>query len=451
MLKLLGKDAAGLSTANGVSQGTPPSNSPQGGGRADMGVVRVALRQIMDNPYQPRTHYDAEHILNLAMSIKAMKEELPATLGLQQIPLARVGMMQRDGGVVLADRQMYATGMVTRVLGKQSAVVQLMFGHSRLRAFMVLAEGLRSLGKGHGIGMDFGGISELESRFAELLDADLDYAEMPLSLGFALDQAMWSHAITENSQRKNITAVEEAQSIQRAIDEFGLTAAEAGKPFGYARSTTANKLRLLQLPQEIINVIAAGDLTERHGRELLRLADHPERMKKAFDWAMVRGYTVAQLTKEVEYQLGMIEQEQKQTERQAQPIAMPMAEAKPTNRFEEDANATMEAFHASQRERMARQAEQLNNESHAVWMAWAQQQDPSALWNSIELWREMAKYNAWLPELIQASDNTHDACLEVLILLYKRTRRYDNNLGREVHYPHEVRSLIERLSGGQDD
>jgi ParB-like chromosome segregation protein Spo0J len=282
------------------------------------GVVMVPLRKILDNPYQPRSHYDAEHILSLAASIKAMKSELASTRGLQQIPMARVGMMQRDGSVVLAAKNMYANGSASRVPAKADGVVQLMFGHSRLRAFMVLSEGIKSLGKGHAIGLDFTTVGEIETRFAELLDADLDYVEMPLMLGFALDHAMWAHAITENSQRKNITAIEEATSIQRAIDEFGLTTEEAGKPFGYARSTTANKVRLLGLPADVRAAIADGRLTERHGRELLRLADDPERLADAAAAALTKGLTVRQIASDVDWrERDMRERQAKQAEKEA--------------------------------------------------------------------------------------------------------------------------------------
>lgn len=275
------------------------------------GIVMVPLSRILDNPYQPRGHYDAEHILNLAMSIKSMKGELTATRGLQQVPMARAFVQQpRDGEMVTVAKGVYANGQVNRLMSRTTGFAQLMFGHSRLRAFMVLALGIKSLGKGHVIGMDFSAVTEIESRYAELLDADLDYTEMPLMLGFALDHAMWAHAITENSQRKNITAIEEAQSIQRAIDEFGLTTEEAGRPFGYARSTTANKVRLLALPADVKAAISRGELSERHGRELLRLADDPERLADAAKRALEKGSSVRQLASDVDWREKDIKAEQ---------------------------------------------------------------------------------------------------------------------------------------------
>jgi len=113
---------------------------------------------------------------------------------------------------------------------------------------------------------------------------------------------MWRHAITENSQRKNINAIEEARSIQRAMDEFGLSTVEAGKPFGYERSTTANKVRLLKLPAEVQTKIVNGELSERHGRELLRLAADPERLSRVAAEAVERGKTVRQLTENLAWE-----------------------------------------------------------------------------------------------------------------------------------------------------
>lgn len=295
MLDLLNtQKAATLSVANGnsVSQETAPG-----------AIVAVPLVQILDNPYQPRGSYDPEHILKLAASIKALKNNLPATMGLQQVPLARLVLRQRDGSVDVASRALYERGRAQRAIHEErNAAVQLMFGHSRLRALMVLCDGLRYALKHDHIGIQFGSVPEVETTYAELLDRDGDYATMPLVLGFALDHEMWRHAITENSQRKNITAIEEAQSLQRAIDDFGLTTEEAGKPFGYARSTAANKIRLLSLPADVQKQISTGELTERHGRALLKLAEDPERVRKAATEAVKKGQNVRQLEESVGWQ-----------------------------------------------------------------------------------------------------------------------------------------------------
>lgn len=294
--------AAAISTANGD-------------GPADQGagMTLVPLCQILDNPYQPRGHYDAEYILNLALSIKELKRDVPATLGLQQAPLARLVTVDgRSGELTTGGRALYVSGNAVRLIHQERGVhAQLMFGHSRLRAFMVLSEGLRSIvrSKGASIGLNLNTVAELETRYAALMEPDHDYVLMPLTLGFALDHAMWRHAITENSQRKNITAIEEAQAMRRAMDEFGLSTEEAAKPFGYERSTAANKLRLLNLPKEAQALINDGTITERHGRELVRLAADPARLKSALKKVTAQGMSVRQLAADVDWKVREIEGE----------------------------------------------------------------------------------------------------------------------------------------------
>lgn len=291
--------------AAGVSRETP--------------VHWLSLHQVRDNPYQPRQHYDAEHILNLALSIKQLKRELPATKGLQQLPLARLGLVAPDGSFDAAARTLYSEPLGLRKLaGNYNAAAQLMFGHSRLRAWRVLRWGLgillsKSAGGLRELGIDIelpdSYNQEFETRYAELMEPDKDYGELPLALGFALDFDMWRHAITENSQRKNINAIEEAQTMARAQAEFGLTDEQAGAPFGYARSTAANKMRLLKLPEGIQHDIATGVLTERHGRELLRLAEHKEQMIDAYTKARKQGKTVAQLAQDVNWRAEALHKE----------------------------------------------------------------------------------------------------------------------------------------------
>lgn len=315
MSRLLQRTAEELASVNGstptVSQETP--------------VCWLPLDRIRDNPYQPRQHYDAEHILNLALSIKALKKELPATKGLQQIPLARAGRLVADG-FETAPKLLHGDLPELRwLLREPDTIVQLMFGHSRLRAWRLIRKGLGILlGKRTedlqelGIDIDLAGLYEsanrstFETHYADLMQPDPEYATFPITLGYAEDLDMWRHAITENSQRKNINAIEEARAMQIAQKQFGLTDEEAGKPFGYARSTTANKLRLLNLPAEVQRDIAAGKLTERHGRELLRLADDPKQILEVHQAAVKGQKSVAQLTQDVNWRAEQLKAKQEQ-------------------------------------------------------------------------------------------------------------------------------------------
>jgi len=268
-------------------------------------IVMMPLAKILDNPFQHRTDYDLDHVTKLADSIKSLKGELPATLGLQQVPLVRVGKLDKAGEFDALPRLLYNDWPTMRhLLTERDTVVQLMFGHSRLRAFMVLASGVRSV---------------FLDAAAEIVgpDPDADYSHMPVQLGFALDVAMWRHAVTENAQRKNVTAIEEARSLQQATELFGLTLEEAGKPFGYGnRSTVSNKMRLLRLPAHIQQAVSRGEITERHARELLRLEEDPDRLGRVWIDLTKKSWSVAQLSETVNYAVKNMKEEQEQKRQQ---------------------------------------------------------------------------------------------------------------------------------------
>jgi len=85
------------------------------------------------------------------------------------------------------------------------------------------------------------------------------------------DQEMAEIALIENLQRKDLNFLEEAQAYQRLLDEFDLTQNELAARVSKSQSTIANKLRLLKLSINVRKEILAADLSERHGRALLKL------------------------------------------------------------------------------------------------------------------------------------------------------------------------------------
>lgn len=78
-------------------------------------------------------------------------------------------------------------------------------------------------------------------------------------------------ALVENLQRENLSILEEAKGISRLIEIFGLSREEAADRLGMSASAVANKLRLLRLPDDVLDKLCSAGLTERHGRALLRL------------------------------------------------------------------------------------------------------------------------------------------------------------------------------------
>ena len=78
-------------------------------------------------------------------------------------------------------------------------------------------------------------------------------------------------AMVENIQRENLTAVEEAKGYVQIMRQSGLTQEELAKRLGKSQSSIANKIRLLNLPQEVQDAVADRRLSERHARALLAL------------------------------------------------------------------------------------------------------------------------------------------------------------------------------------
>lgn len=85
-------------------------------------------------------------------------------------------------------------------------------------------------------------------------------------------------ALVENLQRRDLDFFEEANGFKRLIEQFGLTQEEAARKVGKTQSAVANKLRLLRLSQQNMELIRCNNLTERHARALRRLNDEADRI-----------------------------------------------------------------------------------------------------------------------------------------------------------------------------
>jgi len=97
--------------------------------------------------------------------------------------------------------------------------------------------------------------------------------EVPALVRDLDDRAALEVAIVENVQRSDLNALDEAMGYERLIAEFGYSQAELGQVIGKSRSHVANTLRLVKLPEEIKDHVAAGRLTAGHARALLTAAD----------------------------------------------------------------------------------------------------------------------------------------------------------------------------------
>jgi ParB family chromosome partitioning protein len=100
-------------------------------------------------------------------------------------------------------------------------------------------------------------------------------------------------ALIENMAREDLNPVEEARACALLVEELGLTREDVGRRVGRSRVAVSNLLRLLDLPDEVLDLLAAGHLTEGHGRALLTASDHDARRSLART-AVEEGWSVRQ-------------------------------------------------------------------------------------------------------------------------------------------------------------
>ncbi|MEA2407249.1 MAG: ParB family transcriptional regulator, chromosome partitioning protein [Thermoleophilaceae bacterium] len=90
-------------------------------------------------------------------------------------------------------------------------------------------------------------------------------------------------ALAENMARVDLNAVEEARACAMLVDDLGLTKQEVGRRVGRSRVAISNLIRLLDLPEEALELIEHGELSEGHGRALLLCKDHALRRSLALE------------------------------------------------------------------------------------------------------------------------------------------------------------------------
>ena len=91
------------------------------------------------------------------------------------------------------------------------------------------------------------------------------------------DAASFELALIENMAREDLNPVEEARACAALVEELGLTREQVGLRVGRSRVAISNLIRLLELPDEALELIERGELTEGHGRALLLTDDHAAR------------------------------------------------------------------------------------------------------------------------------------------------------------------------------
>lgn len=194
-------------------------------------IFFIDVNKINPNPYQPRREFDEARLKDLADSIRQYGV-------LQPLVVTRIETEKPDGGIVVE--------------------YELIAGERRLRASKLA------------------GLSQVPA----VIRKDQD----PL-LKLEL-------AIIENLQREDLNPVDRARSFLQLNSEFNLSHKEIGKKVGKSREYVSNSLRLLQMPQEILDALGQGKISEGHTRPLLMLGNRPDEQSVLFKEIVYKKITV---------------------------------------------------------------------------------------------------------------------------------------------------------------
>ncbi len=220
-----------------------------------MALQKFKLEQVTSNPYQPRLSKDEEHILGLAKNI--------AVNSMLQNP---IGRMSPDEG--------------------NQGFTELAFGHNRLaahkRIISAKPEELAEWGK------VFETPDQLQAFYERFSSIEIDIRSLT-------DEEMFQFAVSENQDRKELTPVEEANAMRTYRDHFSKTSKEIGVLFHASDSAVRNKIRLLDLPENLRSKVGHG-ISEGVARELLVAADLPESVKSQKMFRLSEGYWGEEIT-----------------------------------------------------------------------------------------------------------------------------------------------------------
>ena len=194
-------------------------------------VFWIETDKILPNPYQPRREFDERNLKDLSESIRQYGVLQPLVVTRREDP-------HEDGSI--------------------SVGYELIAGERRLRASKLA------------------GVKEVP---CVVRVGDDNRSKLEL-------------AIIENIQREDLNSVDRAKSFQQLADEFKLSWSDIGKKVGKSREYVSNTVRILMLPQEILDALVAGKISEGHTRPLLMLIDKPAEQITLFKEMLMRKMTV---------------------------------------------------------------------------------------------------------------------------------------------------------------
>jgi ParB family transcriptional regulator, chromosome partitioning protein len=176
-----------------------------------------------------------------------------------------------------------------------------------------------------------GGSFELVAGERRLRAAQMvELATVPALVRDTDDWERLDMALAENMARVDLNAIEEARACAMLVDDLGLTKQEVGRRVGRSRVAISNLIRLLELPEEALELIERGDLTEGHGRALLLCKDHAARRSLAQE-ARDGGWSVRETERRARQAQGQPEPQPKRFTREIHPdLAEALAAAEDT-------------------------------------------------------------------------------------------------------------------------
>lgn len=109
----------------------------------------------------------------------------------------------------------------------------------------------------------------------------LGMSEVPVQIRELSDIETMQIALIENLQRENLNPIEEAKGYSELIENYDMTQEEVAKTVGRSRSAVSNSMRLLALPDEILEMLESGDISVGHGKALLAFDDEEKMLDAA--------------------------------------------------------------------------------------------------------------------------------------------------------------------------
>jgi len=131
-----------------------------------------------------------------------------------------------------------------------------------------------------------------ERRLRAAKTAGLDH--VPAVVRETRDDERLELALVENMAREDLNPLEEARALATLVDDLGLSKEEVARRVGRSRVAVTNMIRTLELPDEVLAMLAGGDLTGGHARALLLAKDQSTRLRLARD-ARAGGWSVRHL------------------------------------------------------------------------------------------------------------------------------------------------------------